>query len=49
MYEFIRNQWIMGKIDALKVQSYVPRYITQEQADEIIATPQTGTLSQQEL
>lgn len=35
----------MGKIDEAKVQSYVPTYITQEQANEIIATPQTGTLS----
>lgn len=47
MYNFIKGQWVMGKIDAEKVYSYVPRYITQEQADEIVATPQNGTLSQQ--
>lgn len=40
MYQFILNQWILGKIDADKVQSYVPKWITQEQADTIIATPQ---------
>lgn len=45
MYNFIRGQWILGKYDAAKVQSYVPKYITQAQADEILATPQDGTLS----
>lgn len=40
MYAFILNMWIAGKIDAAKVQSYVPRYITQAQADLILATPQ---------
>lgn len=45
MYGFILNMWIMGKIDAAKVQSYVPKYITQDEADAILATPQTGVLS----
>jgi hypothetical protein len=40
MYNFILNQWIMRKIDVEKVQSYVPKWIKQEQADTIIATPQ---------
>lgn len=40
MYNFIKNQWIMRKIDEAKVRSYVPKYITEEQANEIIATPQ---------
>jgi hypothetical protein len=40
MYNFILNQWIMKKITAEKVQSYVPRWITQEQCDAILATPQ---------
>jgi len=40
MYQFILNQWILGKIDADKVQSYVPKWITQEQAETILATPQ---------
>lgn len=42
MYQFILNMWIMGRITAAKVQSYVPRYITQEEADMILATPQGG-------
>jgi hypothetical protein len=42
MYQFILNQWILGKIDADKVQSYVPKWITQEQAETILATPQVG-------
>lgn len=40
MYQFILNQWVLGKIDAEKVQSYVPKWITQEQAETIISTPQ---------
>lgn len=40
MYSFILNQWILRKIDAEKVQSYVPKWINQEQADTIIAAPQ---------
>lgn len=41
MYAFILNCWVMGKIDAAKVQSYVTKgYITQAEADMILATPQ---------
>jgi hypothetical protein len=40
MYNFILNQWVLGKIDASKVQSYVPKWIKQEQADAILATSQ---------
>lgn len=40
MYNFILNQWIMKKITSEKVQSYVPRWITQEQCDTILSTPQ---------
>ena len=41
MYQFILNMFIMGKIDAAKVQFYVTkRYITQDQAEMILATPQ---------
>jgi site-specific recombinase XerD len=45
MYGFILNMWVMRKIDEPKVQSYVPKYITQDEADMILATPQTGTVS----
>ena len=40
MYGFILNMWIMKKVTEVKVQSYVPKYITQEQCDMILATPQ---------
>ncbi|WP_263864020.1 hypothetical protein [Paenibacillus lycopersici] len=40
MYEFILTQWIMRKIDAAKVISYAPKWITVEQAETILATPQ---------
>jgi len=42
MYQFILNMWVMRKINADKVQSYVPRFITQEEADMILATPQAA-------
>lgn len=37
---FILNMWIMRKIDSVKAQSYAPKYITQEEVDMILATPQ---------
>jgi hypothetical protein len=41
MYNFILNMWIMRKIDEAKVQIYVVKgYITQEEANIILATPQ---------
>lgn len=36
MYEFIRLQYVMGKITADQVMAFVPKYITAEQAAEII-------------
>ena len=42
MYDFILNMWTLKKITEETVNSYVPRFITAEQAAEIIATPQTG-------
>lgn len=35
MFEFIRNMYTMGRITAEQVQSFVGKYITQEQAKEI--------------
>lgn len=41
MYSFILNMWIMKKVNETKVQSYVVKgYITQLEADVILATPQ---------
>ena len=42
MYQFILNMWIMRRVSAEKVQSYVPLYITQAECDMILATPQGG-------
>lgn len=39
-YSFILNMWVMRVIDGAKVQSYVPRFITQDEANMILATPQ---------
>jgi len=40
MYGFILNMWVMKRINELKVRTYVPIYITQEECDMILATPQ---------
>ncbi len=37
MYNFIKTQYLLGKIDADKVRSYAPKWITAEEADEIVA------------
>ena len=42
MFWFILNMWIMRRITEAKVRSYVPLYITQEECDMILATPQSG-------
>jgi len=34
------SMWRQHKVDAAKVQFYVPKFITQAECDEIIATPQ---------
>lgn len=36
MFDFIRIQYRMGRIGAEKVRAYAPRYITDEQAEEIL-------------
>mgnify|MGYP005904344035 CR=1 FL=1 len=37
MYEFIRIQFLLGNISAGQVNAFVPKYITQQQADAITA------------
>jgi len=40
MYQYLLNMWIMGKLTETQVQNAVTKgYITQEQADMILATP----------
>lgn len=36
MYEFIRLQYIMGKITGEQVQGFAPKWITMEQAETIV-------------
>jgi hypothetical protein len=39
MYNFILNQWIMGKYTTTQIQNCVTKgYITQDQANTILAT-----------
>lgn len=41
MYNFILNQWILGKyIDVQVINCVTKKYITQAQADVILVTPQ---------
>ncbi len=40
MYGFILNMWIMNRINEEKVRSYSPRFLTSEEIEMIIATPQ---------
>ena len=40
MYEFIKLQYLLGRINAVKVWSYAPKSITPEQVEEIIALKQ---------
>ena len=38
MYQFIRIQFLMGKLTAGGVRGFAPRYITAQEAEEIITT-----------
>ena len=42
MYDFIKIQYEMGKIDKDKVLSYAPKWITVEEADSIINVGVSG-------
>jgi len=39
-YSFFLNMWIMRRITAEILQTKVPKYLTQNECDMIIATPQ---------
>lgn len=39
-YPFILNMWIMKKINTEQVRVYAPKFITAEEAEMILATPQ---------
>lgn len=36
MFEFIRIQYVLGKITAEQVQAFAPRWITAEQTQQIV-------------
>lgn len=36
MYEFIRIQFVLGRLTAEQVRGFAPKYITAEQAETII-------------
>lgn len=36
MYEFIRIQYVMGRLTSEQVRGFAPQYITAKQADAII-------------
>lgn len=40
MYAMLLNLWVTKRISASKIQSYVPVFLTQDDADMILATPQ---------
>lgn len=44
MYAFLLNLWVNNKITEAKLLSYVPKYITQEEANMILVTPQKAAV-----
>ena len=40
MNPFLTLMWVGGRISEAKLQTYVPTFITQEDKDLIVATPQ---------
>ena len=42
MYQFLKNMWIMQRVNAQQIQAFVPKYITETQADEITSEQQIG-------
>lgn len=37
MFEFIKIQYLLGRLTAEQVRAYAPKWITAEQAEEILA------------
>lgn len=43
MYAFVLNMWVFGKITETQVNNYATKgFITEQQAQQILATPQEG-------
>lgn len=39
-YNFVLNMWIMHRVTEAQVLAYVPKFLTSEEAQMILATPQ---------
>ena len=39
MFDFLRLQYLMGRIDETQLRAFVPTWITDAQADAIVADP----------
>jgi hypothetical protein len=39
MYDFLRAMWILNKVTEEQITKYSPRFITQEERDEILNLP----------
>lgn len=39
-YGFLLSMWMMKRLDEAKIRTYVPKFITADEALMIIATPQ---------
>ena len=40
MYAFLIGMWVRRKVTETQIRSYVPKFITNEEAESILSTPQ---------
>lgn len=40
MYSFLLGVWVRGTVDEQRLKNYVPKFITSEQLEQILETPQ---------
>lgn len=43
-FDFLRDAWVLSLVTDVKLRAKVPKFITQEECDEILALPQDGVL-----
>lgn len=41
-YGFLLNMWVFGKLDEEGLSAYVPKFITEEEKNQIMATPKVN-------
>ncbi|MFJ7855310.1 hypothetical protein ACIQX3_21465 [Peribacillus frigoritolerans] len=44
MYAFLIGMWTRRKVTETQIRNYVPRFITEEEAEAILATPQNDAV-----